>query len=201
MRDFGSAVVLAGGKSSRMGFDKSTMVLQNKKLIESTIKKLDSLFDDIIISVDGLEKKSEFNHDKIVVDKVKGVGPLGGMISALEMAQSDRLFVIPCDMPVIDIKYISFMMKYMDDNEIILSEKNGYFEPFPGFYSKSLIPRIEELINQNRCSIRSIFECSRTKVISESEWKKLGFTEEIFTNLNTTQDVEKYLSYKWLKLI
>ena len=70
MRDFGSAVVLAGGKSSRMGFDKSTMVLQNKKLIESTIKKLDSLFDDIIISVDGLEKKSEFNHDKIAVDKV-----------------------------------------------------------------------------------------------------------------------------------
>ncbi|MBP9500038.1 MAG: molybdenum cofactor guanylyltransferase [Acetoanaerobium sp.] len=196
MRDFGSAVVLAGGKSSRMGFDKSTMVLQNKKLIESTIKKLDSLFDDIIISVDGLEKKSEFNHDKIVVDKVKGVGPLGGMISALEMAQSDRLFVIPCDMPVIDIKYISFMMKYMDDNEIILSEKNGYFEPFPGFYSKSLIPRIDELINQNRRSIRSIFECSRTKVISESEWKKLGFSEEIFTNLNTTQDVEKYLSYK-----
>ena len=51
MRDFGSAVVLAGGKSSRMGFDKSTMVLQNKKLIESTIKKLDSLFDDIIISL------------------------------------------------------------------------------------------------------------------------------------------------------
>lgn len=201
MRDFGSAVVLAGGKSSRMGFDKSTMVLQNKKLIESTIKKLDSLFDDIIISVDSLEKKSEFNHDKIVVDKVKGVGPLGGMISALEMAQSDRLFVIPCDMPVIDTKYISFMMKYMDDNEIILSEKNGYFEPFPGFYSKSLIPRIEELINQNRRSIRSIFECSRTKVISESEWKKLGFSEEIFTNLNTTQDVEKYLSYKWLKLI
>ena len=48
MRDFGSAVVLAGGRSSRMGFDKSTMVLQNKKLIESTIKKLDSLFDDII---------------------------------------------------------------------------------------------------------------------------------------------------------
>lgn len=196
MRDFGSAVVLAGGKSSRMGFDKSTMVLQNKKLIESTIKKLDSLFDDIIISVDSLEKKSEFNHDKIVVDKVKGVGPLGGMISALEMAQSDRLFVIPCDMPVIDTKYISFMMKYMDDNEIILSEKNGYFEPFPGFYSKSLIPRIEELINQNRRSIRSIFGCSRTKVISESEWKKLGFSEEIFTNLNTTQDVEKYLSYK-----
>jgi len=201
MRDFGSAVVLAGGKSSRMGFDKSTMVLQNKKLIESTIKKLDSLFDDIIISVDSLEKKSEFNHAKIVVDKVKGIGPLGGMISALETAQSDKLFVIPCDMPVIDTKYISFMMKYMDDNEIILSEKNGYFEPFPGFYSKSLIPRIEELINQNRRSIRSIFECSRTKVISESEWKKLGFSEEIFTNLNTTQDVEKYLSYKWLKLI
>lgn len=201
MRDFGSAVVLAGGKSSRMGFDKSTMVLQNKKLIESTIKKLDSLFDDIIISVDSIEKKSEFNHAKIAVDKVKGVGPLGGMISALEMAQSDKLFVIPCDMPVIDTKYISFMMKYMDDNEIIFSEKNGYFEPFPGFYSKSLIPRIEELINQNRCSIRAIFECSRTKVISESEWKKLGFSEEIFTNLNTTQDVEKYLSYKWLKLI
>ena len=172
------------------------MVLQNKKLIESTIKKLDSLFDDIIISVDSIEKKSEFNHAKIAVDKVKGVGPLGGMISALEMAQSDRLFVIPCDMPVIDTKYISFMMKYMDDNEIILSEKNGYFEPFPGFYSKSLIPRIEELINQNRRSIRAIFECSRTKVISESEWKKLGFSEEIFTNLNTTQDVEKYLSYK-----
>ena len=61
MRDFGSAVVLAGGKSSRMGFDKSTLVLQNKKLIESTIKKLDSLFDDIIISVDSIEKKSEFN--------------------------------------------------------------------------------------------------------------------------------------------
>ena len=63
MRDFGSAVVLAGGKSSRMGFDKSTMVLQNKKLIESTIKKLDSLFDDIIISVDSLEK----NQNSIMI--------------------------------------------------------------------------------------------------------------------------------------
>ena len=63
MRDFGSAVVLAGGKSSRMGFDKSTMVLQNKKLIESTIKKLDSLFDDIIISVDSIEK----NQNSIMI--------------------------------------------------------------------------------------------------------------------------------------
>ena len=196
MKDFGSAVILAGGKSSRMGFDKSTMTLDNGKLIDNTISQLEFIFDDIIISVNSIDKKNRFNYENIVVDKVAEAGPLGGIISAMEIAKTKNLFVIPCDMPFIDLNYVDYLMKNIVDNQIIISERNNYFEPFPGFYSKSLIPRIEELINHNRRSIRAIFECSRTKVISESEWKKLGFSEEIFTNLNTTQDVEKYLSYK-----
>lgn len=196
MKKFGSAVILAGGKSSRMGFDKSLMILDKGKLIDKTLLKLEEIFDDIIISTNSLEKKLEFKYDNIVVDKIPDIGPLGGIITALENSKSQNLFIIPCDMPLIDFDYTRYLMTQMANYEMILSERNNNLEPFPGFYSKAIIPIIEEMLKQNRRSMTSLVSLAKSKIVPEQTWKALNYREEMFINLNTVDDVKKYMDFK-----
>lgn len=196
MKEFGSAVILAGGKSSRMGFDKSMMIIDQGKLIDNTISKLEEIFDDIIISVNSIDKKLIFNYDNLVVDKVVDAGPLGGILSALEQSKSQNLFIIPCDMPNIDMDYIKYLMAQMDNNEAILSGHNDKLEPFPGFYSKAIIPNIETMLSENKRSMTSLISLVKSKIVTEDDWKGLNFKEEMFINLNTIEDIKKYMNFK-----
>ena len=137
MKKFGTALILAGGKSSRMGFDKQFLEINEKRLIDIIIKKLEEEFDEIIIVTNKPEKYKDFKY-KIITDKIVGKGPLSGIHSGLLEAKSQYVFVIACDMPNINMDYIKHMKTSIDNEEIevcITKYKDG-IEPLLGFYSK-----------------------------------------------------------------
>ena len=82
MNKFGSAIILAGGKSTRMGFDKQLLKIDRRRLMDSIINKLKKEFDEIIIVTNRPELYIGLSH-KITVDIIKDKGPLGGIHAGL----------------------------------------------------------------------------------------------------------------------
>lgn len=203
MELFKSAVILAGGKSTRMKFDKQLLCLDEKRIIYSIADKLKNEFEDIII----VSNKPEYYNDskyKVVSDEIKLCGPLGGIHIGLKTSISKYVYFIACDMPNVDLIYIRHIKNKIKNLEIdaCLSNINGRIEPFHGFYNKSMFNDIKtHLYKNNRKSILGFLELNNKKLIyiNDDEFKKNNFNEFIFINLNTPKDLDNYI--KEMKIV
>lgn len=194
MKDFGTAIILAGGESSRMGFDKQFLELNQERLIDRLVRELEREFDEILIISNKPEDYKEDGY-KVFADKIPGKGPLSGIHAGLTEASSKYSFLVACDMPNINLDYARYMMDSMKEGsyEACLTKIGDRVEPFSSFYSKELIPRIERRLEEGRRSIVSVLDTSRVKYIQEEEARKFSPDWHIFINLNTVEDLKGYM--------
>lgn len=192
-----TAVILAGGRSLRMGFDKQGLIINGRYLLEMLVGELSTVFDNIIIISNNPEIYRDMELPETVIiteDMIKGVGPIGGIYTGLMYSTSRYAFFIACDMPHVSLDYIRYQMELIKDNQeisAVLSKKNGYLEPFHGFYSKDLIPSILGNIDQHNLKISEIFKMHKVICVEEHVVNMFSGNLEIFDNLNTTTDLEK----------
>ncbi|HOM43322.1 MAG TPA: molybdenum cofactor guanylyltransferase, partial [Bacillota bacterium] len=141
-----TAIILAGGKSSRMGFDKQFLKLRDKYVIEIIAEKLEKVFSEIIIVTGRPEEYAKYGF-KLVEDEVRNFGPLAGIHVGLKNSGSIYNYVVACDMPFINLKYIRYMMQLIEESDGcvdgVITKLGDWIEPFNAFYSQNLIGRIE----------------------------------------------------------
>lgn len=190
-----TAIILAGGKSRRMGLDKQVLTINNKRIIDTLIEKLEKIFTEIIIVTN---KPASFANypQKIVKDEVKDGGPLAGIHVGLKHSSSLYNYIIACDMPYINIDYIEYMKKLIDSSP---SKKDGvvtrfreHIEPFNGFYSKELVDKIEMNLMNKKRSIHTILEDADILYVSEKKAREFSLHWEMFINLNSLEDLREY---------
>lgn len=193
MKKFGTAIILAGGKSSRMGFDKQFLKINNKRLIDMMIEKLNKEFEEIII-VTNKPKEYRGYRQKILTDIIKNAGPLAGIYTGLKEAKFEYAFVIACDMPNIDIDYINYMKEIIDKYkvDVCITKVNGNIEPFHGFYSKKITESIREHLETEKRDIKSLVKKLNTYYVEENLVKRYSPSLDIFKNLNTRKDLEYF---------
>lgn len=197
-----TAIILAGGKSSRMGFDKQFLKLRDKYIVEMIAERLQGVFSEIIIVTSRPEEYQKYGF-KLVEDEVKDFGPLAGIHVGLKSSCSRYNYVVACDMPFINLEYMKYMMdliKQQDDNiDGIITKLGKWIEPFNAFYSKNLIGRIEENIQKDKRQINMLLQDSNVIYVSEEKAREFSPGWEMFTNINTIKDYEslmKHLSKK-----
>lgn len=195
MKLFDTAIIIAGGKSVRMGFDKAFMNINNLPCIELIVKKLKKHFSEIIIVTDE-GNKYNFLKEIVAYDQYKNAGPLGGLHAGLKRSSSLYNYLIACDMPVISENMILYMKRLLSfQPDIIACENKEFIEPFHAVYSKNLIELIEDQIKMGELSLFNLMKKSKTRVISHHTIRKVCKGDLVFTNLNTRQDLEYYQSY------
>lgn len=190
MKDFGTAAVLCGGKSSRMGFDKCKIKIGDKYLIEIIGEQLEEVFDEIILISNDLNKFDNIKY-RVVKDIIPDSGPMGGIYSALKYSSSKNVFVTACDMPVINTGFIRYMSKMLNSESAdgIVSIKSNYIEPLYAFYSTGMIERFEHHIQKGNFKLNSVIQESHMHYIQESEVRGFSSDMSIFTNLNYKTDL------------
>ena len=104
-----TAIILAGGKSSRMGTDKGVLSINGKTMLEHICEQLHGTFGQILISATDAEKYS-FAGFEVIEDKMPGQGPLMGIASALEASANEINFVVACDIPHIEMGCVRKML-------------------------------------------------------------------------------------------
>lgn len=163
-----TAVILAGGKSSRMGSDKSLLKLGGKTLIENIIDTLRPYVSSIIIVTNNKEKYGFLNNISFIPDIIKNQGPFIGLISGIKSIDTKWCFVTSCDMPLIDGNMIEYLWRRKNGYIVSPFSINGY-EPLISLYAKDILPFAEKMMTEG---IRSI-----NKFIDNME--KLGYVDKI----------------------
>ncbi len=196
MKDMETAIILAGGKSSRMGFDKQFLKLQDKYLVEILGEKLERVFSEIIIVTSRPEEYAKHGY-KLAQDEVKDFGPLAGIHAGLKSSGSLHNYIIACDMPFINLTYLEYMMELIRSREGrvdgVITRLGQWIEPFNAFYSRSLIDRIEENMKRGRRQINLLLKDSNVLYVSEEQARKFSPDWEMFTNVNTIKDYESLM--------
>ena len=176
------AIILAGGKSSRMGQDKASMILGGKTLIQHIIDNLSFVFDEIFIS----GNHSNYPISKgIIKDVTTQKGPMGGIRSALEFCQED-IFVCSCDMPFISSELIQNLIQKKDNNRIIVARFRDKIYPVLGIYPFSILEDLKKTIESGNLRMISFLEQQNAHYIDFDD-----YFEHHFLNINTPENFQK----------
>ncbi len=175
-----TAVVLCGGKSTRMGRDKADLVMDGVSFLDLTISKLSSFCSNIIVSgrsVPGF----------LCVDDVfKGCGPLGGIHAGLSACTSPWAFVISCDMPLFKPSVAEVLSSHAgcDVQAIVPVTPDGRVQSLCAFYRFDVAPVAASCLDSGRCAIRALLDSIRTVYVPFSDSRP-------FVNINTAEDYER----------
>ncbi|MCP5003029.1 MAG: molybdenum cofactor guanylyltransferase [Planctomycetes bacterium] len=184
-----TAIILAGGKSSRMGRNKALLDIEGKTFIERQVGLLREIFDEIIISANAPSEYS-FLPIPVIEDLYPEKGPLGGIYTGLMNSRSPYTFFLACDMPFVALPLIRHLAGLVNGVDVVVPRSGKGLEPLHGFYSKRCIGPIKRELDRDNLRIISFFQEVKVKVV-ELEHLDLshGFMESV-TNLNTKEDYE-----------
>src|SRR5436190_6662684 len=138
----GSAVILSGGKSSRMGSPKALLRFDNEPLILHLARKLDRLFSDlVIVAAPGQELPPL--PGKLARDDIAYQGPVGGIYYGLSAAAGDFSFVTSCDVPFLSTALIAYLVSLIDDYDVVAPYWEDRFQPLCAVYRASVLPLLK----------------------------------------------------------
>ena len=184
-----TAIILAGGKSSRIGSDKDKAILKlnGKRLIDIVVSKLKNIVGDNIIIVGPPEKYPSYKQ--VVPDLFNQRGLLVGLYSGLKSSASRYNLVVGCDMPFLKVELLQYMRDKIGSNDIIIPRyAKNYIEPLCAIYSKDCLSVMERNIEAGILSIRRIFPYLKVKYIEEKEIKRVDSELNSFFNINYKED-------------
>lgn len=190
-----TAIVLAGGKATRMGGrNKAFLKVDGKPIIENLLDKFKGLFDDILIVANDPAPFNQLpiskgQNTKIVSDIIPEKGPLGGIYTGLVTSRAKFNFVIACDMPFIDIGLIRYMYEKSDGYDVVVPKVGDRYEPLFAIYSKRCAEHIKRLIDEGALKVRAFFPKVKVREILREEIVRFITPEKIFTNLNRPEDI------------
>ena len=185
-----TGIILAGGKSSRMGKDKSLLEIENKSLTEIIYNKLKNVCSEIIIS-------SNIEENKIpgtvhIHDTYKDIGPIGGIYSSLKKSSNEKNIIVSCDMPFISEEFIAYLIEKSANYNVCISEFNKKLFPFPGIYNKKILNLLKTEIKLKHYKLISLIQKTNFLTVKHNEIQNL-ITKNTFYNINTTENYKKAL--------
>jgi molybdopterin-guanine dinucleotide biosynthesis protein A len=178
-----SGVILAGGKSSRMQFNKALAEIGGKPAVQILIDKFRAYFQEIIIISNEPELFTRFNLP-VYQDIYPYLGPVGGIHSALVNARYDHMFVLGCDMPFMDMGLVNYMLTRLDNHDSVVPEINSFLQPLAAAYSRSCLPVFSDCLQNNKLKLVRLFSQLDVLVLKDDELETFGSSKEIFFNVN-----------------
>lgn len=189
-----STIILAGGRSLRLGHDKVLEKLGDKSLIELAVSRVDVLSKTIII-VTAHERTFAplATNPKIitVTDILPGQGSLGGIYTGLVTSRSFYNIVVAADMPFLNGSLLQYMIKASDGYDFILPRVDGLFEPLHAIYSRNCIEPIKTILGQGKKVIVELFNYVKVRYIETEEVERFDPGHLSFFNINTREDLAR----------
>ncbi|HUT15703.1 MAG TPA: molybdenum cofactor guanylyltransferase [Anaerolineae bacterium] len=185
-----SASVLAGGRSRRLGVDKSLLRVCGESLLERILTTLASLTDDLLVVADNGDKLPHLAA-RIVPDARPGMGPLGGIYSGLRAMRGDRGLFLACDMPLLNPYLLRYMVLLSADFDVVIPRIGAGVEPLHAVYSKACIGPIESSLNRSELRVVRFFPEVRVRYVEQHEIDIFDPNNLSFFNINCPADLTR----------
>ena len=185
-----SAVILAGGRSTRLGRDKAFLEVNGRPLIERIVDRLAQLSDEVIIvakDVDAYEPLEAL----VVADVYPGTAALGGIFSGLKAAGNRHALVVACDMPFLSLSLLRYMRGLAAANDVVIPRLGKLTEALHAIYSQDCLPFIERQLQAVDLKISNLFDHVRVRYVDQKEIDLFDPDHLSFFNINTETDLRR----------
>ncbi len=184
-----TGIILAGGKSSRMGEDKGLMLIEGIPMVEYIINVFKSLNIPILI-ISNNEKYQQFGLP-VFPDLVHEKGPAGGIMTALSNTKTQTNFIVSCDTPFITKELILFLLKKHQNSQITYPVHENRAHPLIGVYEKDTDHFFQESIEVGELKLMSILKKAKTNRVNLPSSIFLN-EKNCLANINTREELNTF---------
>ena len=176
-------VILAGGKSSRMGEDKGLLHVNGKAMVQHLVELSKSLILKAVI----ISNNNEYKTFGIPVyaDQYKELGPLGGIHAGFKNTNDSRILVLSCDTPFINEAVVEKLLEASHSHDITVPRHGKKTHPLIGIYSRDIFNSLVQTLEDKELKVMSFIEQFNYSIVDVSE----AFIPDIFENINTKDDL------------
>jgi FdhD protein len=190
-----TAVVLAGGRSLRMGVDKTQMILEGQPLLVHAVEAIHSLATQTIVVTNRPDEVPVYrlpDDIRVVTDEIAYQGPLGGLATACTYAENDWVLICAADMPWIDSRVVEYLWSLRKDADVVIPVGPQGPEPLLALYRKETVePVARAVLASGRRRIIAMFDDLRVTEVARQELEAIDGGLSSFYNINTPADFEK----------
>jgi molybdopterin-guanine dinucleotide biosynthesis protein A len=193
-----TAIILSGGKSSRMGRNKALLKIGEKTIIESVRDQMQQIFKYVML-ITNTPEEYKFLDLPIYEDIYKHKGPLAGIHSGLLNSSTETNFIISCDLPLITKEMIEYLVEFKTNKLITVAQADGYIQQLAGKYSRDCLNTAEEILEEqvnieNRnteqrkrgCNVLRLIDWIGAEIISAESLP--FYNKDLFFNVNKSAD-------------
>ncbi len=188
-----NCIILAGGDSTRLGYDKVTAPLTQERLLERVLDKVDFARRIIIVTGKGIRnipRATGCASVDIIGDAIPGRGPLGGIYSGLMASDTDLNVVVACDMPFLCRELIGYMLQQAPGYDAVIPRLGELVEPLHAVYAKSSLVPIEDKLKAGRLGVHKLFSYLKVRYVDRDEVERFDPDCRSFFNVNTEADLK-----------
>ena len=197
-----TGVILAGGKSRRMGENKALMQLGDDSLIGHVIHRMRLITDELLLITNS---PTEYRHLGVSMhgDILPGTGALGGIYTGLTHASHDAVLCVACDSPFLELKLLTYLVSVLGEYDAVMPETFTYhddttqttLQTLCAAYSKRCLSIIELMLRESELRVHALQERAHIKCISPEIWQAFDPDGMSFFNINTPEDFERADAY------
>lgn len=182
-----SALVLAGGRSSRMGRDKALLPIGHATLIERLLAALSPRFADIVVIASPAQELPPIDA-RIVRDDIAYDGPAAGLAAGLRTMRNEVAFVTSCDGLGVHLPLVEFLLEEAADHDAVLPVWDGRPQPLRAVYRRTALGPLEQQLALGSRRLLDLFDAIRVRHVGEDEIRRFDAYGDSFVNLNTPAD-------------
>jgi molybdopterin-guanine dinucleotide biosynthesis protein A len=185
-----TGVILAGGKSRRMGRDKAFLPFGNGVLIERVIEVVKQVTDDVLLITNSPELYERFGLP-MYADVIPDAGSLGGIYSGLVYARAPYSLCLACDMPFVQPEFLRSLCETVANVDVVIPKNAEDFQPLCAIYAQTCREPIRQCIASGRLKITGFFDQVRVRIIEGEQLARSDPQDVMFFNANTPDEYEQ----------
>ena len=190
--DNASAIILTGGKSSRMGRPKALLLFDGEPLIVHVVRTIERLFTDIVV-VAAPEQELPPLPVTLVRDEVAYQGPVGGIHYGLRATRREVGFVTSCDVPFLNLALISYLTSQISNYDVVVPFWQERLQPLFAVYRRSVAPLLQDQLERGELRPIYLYKKVPTREVREDEIRRFDPEGLSFLNMNTPEDYQSAL--------
>ena len=182
-----TAIILSGGKNSRMNYKTKAFLKINGDTFINRILLAIADYEEKIISCNNFKAYKDFKNEALLVsDSFKEIGPIGGIYSSLKKSSFSHALIVACDMPFLNKDILNYLGNYDFKEDALIPVVNGKIEPLCGIYKKSSLKIIESMIKDKDYKLMNLLKNLNTKYLDIKD-------NDNFLNINNPEEYSELI--------
>lgn len=190
-----TGVILAGGRSRRMGQNKALMPLGDEPLIAHVIRQMESVTDELLLITNEPELYTPLKLP-MYRDILPDMGALGGIYTGLTYAANCTVICVGCDMPLLQPNLLSHLTTLLDNYDAVVpcveveERSASVLQTLAAIYTKRCLPIIDRMLTGGELRVHALYDRIDTRIVQPQEWRRFDPRGISFFNINTPEDFE-----------